>query len=451
MSSIQQIITSTGTVGTTNQTVAFNPFPGTNNVAITGSGTVPNNPVSFQVRSTISGTNVGTPANSSAALGEFSFKSQNNTVAITTGSGGLNVVDFATVPFRASNEWFVAKNGNDTTGTGAPSSPYLTIQAAITAAEAAVGSTWTATSATQIIYVAPGVYAENLTINKGFLRITTLALQTGDDGEGTAPAALIGAQNVVVQPAAGSPVTINMTQAVAGSGQAQRTVSFQGIVIDASLGTSAGLTCTSGSWNYQLSMAYCRVLARARAILITSTGLLQTYNDVVFLQTGVGGTSSLVEINRGQASFVDCNFSVAAGNDSHCLLMASTGTLGECSRCNFFSASNPALTASKPIIVIDGSASTATPISNCLFAYTTVPTVPRGATSSAIHIYGTAPVGLLLFNNLFWLLGTDAVTGRIMTAAGTPALCYGSNNVAPLGFAYKSNVTIQSLVPIATA
>jgi hypothetical protein len=448
MAAIHQIQTSTGFVVPTSQIVPFNPFPGTNNVAITGSGAVP---VSFQVRSTISGTNVGgTPASSAATLGEFSFKSSNGTVTATTGTGGLSVVDFDVVPFRASNEWYVAKNGNDTTGTGAPSSPYLTIQTAINAAEAAVGTVWTSTSAIQVIYVAPGVYAENLTINKGFVRITTLALQTGDDGESTTPSSLIGAQNVLVQPASGNAVTIN-TSVSTGTTQSQRTVSFQGIVIDASLGTGFAVSCTTGSFAYTLSFAYCRLIARALALRITSTALTQFYKDVVFLQTSSGSTSNLVDISRGSASFVDCNFSVAAGNDSSCLAMSSTGTLAECSRCNFFSASNPAATASKPIIVIDGSASTATPISNCLFAYTTVPTVPRGATSSAIHVYGTAPVGLLLFNNLFWLLGTDAVTGRIMTAAGTPALCYGSNNVAPLGFAYKSNVTIQSLVPIATA
>lgn len=449
MAAIHEIATSTGLVVPTSQTVTFSPLAGTTNVAITGNGAVP---VSFEVRSTISGTNVGgTPANSKSTFGEFSFKSSNGTVTATTGTGGLSVVDFDVVPFRASNEWYVAKNGNDTTGTGAPSRPYLTIQAAINAAEAAVGTVWTSTSAIQVIYVAPGVYAENLTISKGFLRITTLALQTGDDGESTTPASLFGAQNVVVQPSSGNAVQINCSVAVTGTNRSQRTVSFQGIVIDASLGSGQAVSGTAGTFDYTLSVAYCRLVARAQALNIGSTTLTQVYKDVVFLQTGHASALNLVNITRGSASFVDCTFSVTSGNNSSCISMSSTGTLNECSRCNFFSASNPAATASKPIIVIDGSASTATPISNCLFAYTTIPTVPRGATSSAIHVYGTAPVGLLLFNNLFWLLGTDATTGRTITAAGTPALCYGTNNVSPVGMACKSDVPMQSLVPMQNA
>ena len=69
---------------------------------------------------------------------------------------GSQLTGVATTAFKPSNLLYVAKNGNDSTGTGSINAPYLTLQAAITAANVAGAAT--------AIVLAPGNYAENITI-----------------------------------------------------------------------------------------------------------------------------------------------------------------------------------------------------------------------------------------------------------------------------------------------
>lgn len=59
-----------------------------------------------------------------------------------------------------TNEFHVAKNGDDATANGSMDSPFLTIQAALDASEA------TSISTAVVIYVHPGTYTENITITK---------------------------------------------------------------------------------------------------------------------------------------------------------------------------------------------------------------------------------------------------------------------------------------------
>ena len=68
--------------------------------------------------------------------------------------------------FKPSNDYYVSKGGNDTTGKGSLLSPYLTIQKAINVCEALPFGT------PKVVHVSSGTYTENLMIMKPRLSIT---------------------------------------------------------------------------------------------------------------------------------------------------------------------------------------------------------------------------------------------------------------------------------------
>lgn len=71
--------------------------------------------------------------------------------------------------FRPTNMYYVAKNGNNGTGDGSYSKPWLTVQHAINQLEAIP-----LTAATQaVVNLAPGHYVENLTFTNGYISIVS--------------------------------------------------------------------------------------------------------------------------------------------------------------------------------------------------------------------------------------------------------------------------------------
>ena len=67
-----------------------------------------------------------------------------------------NKISYSPIPSSATNTFYVAGNGNDTTGVGSINAPYLTIQKAI--------DQCTSITAYYSIYIAAGSYTESLTI-----------------------------------------------------------------------------------------------------------------------------------------------------------------------------------------------------------------------------------------------------------------------------------------------
>jgi hypothetical protein len=79
------------------------------------------------------------------------------------------VLDPDAINFRPTNMYYVAKNGNNTTGDGSYSKPWQTIQHAIDQLEVIP-----LTAATQaVINLAPGHYVENLIFTNGYIAIVS--------------------------------------------------------------------------------------------------------------------------------------------------------------------------------------------------------------------------------------------------------------------------------------
>ena len=100
------------------------------------------------------------------------------TAGQTLVSAGSNAPPSWTTPFRPTNMWYVAKNGNDTTGDGSYANPYSTIQKAIDIVEAQSDE-----SHIGVITIAPGHYTEDLTFTKGYIALLGVNANTQDTNE----------------------------------------------------------------------------------------------------------------------------------------------------------------------------------------------------------------------------------------------------------------------------
>ena len=81
-------------------------------------------------------------------------------------------------PFRPTNQWYVAKNGNNDND-GSYSRPFLTIQKAIDVLEAIPVTQDTI----GIVNISPGHYTENLTFTKGYIALIGVNGNTQDSNE----------------------------------------------------------------------------------------------------------------------------------------------------------------------------------------------------------------------------------------------------------------------------
>lgn len=108
--------------------------------------------------------NTLTSLSTSMTTAESTNTSQSsNITSLSTRISSLEGVSGYTF-FSAYGRYYVDKNGNDSTGNGSADKPYLTIQKAITVAEAA--------GIQCIIHVGNGTFIENPTITKGIVTLT---------------------------------------------------------------------------------------------------------------------------------------------------------------------------------------------------------------------------------------------------------------------------------------
>lgn len=126
-----------------------------------GGGTVTSVQLSAGTGISLSGTN---PITTSGTI-TVTNSAPDQTVALTAGTGisvtgtypNFTIANTASSTVTTDNVLYVAKNGNDGTGTrNKLTSPYLTIQAAITAA-----------SSGDMVYVYPGTYNESIVLKNG--------------------------------------------------------------------------------------------------------------------------------------------------------------------------------------------------------------------------------------------------------------------------------------------
>ena len=354
---------------------------------------------------------------------------------------------------RSNNEWYVATNGVNTNN-GGPTSPFKTVQYAITQAEAViVGGVRTI----QTIFIAPGNYVENLTMNTGYIRLCGMAPGCSRIDPPIAAGGSQGCDTVLMALNYNLPVlNINLTTTfISGpDSAAARKVVLEGLSLQntaTNVNTPVVQTASTLSKPFTLVCQNCTFLAPGRVLYFAppsaGNGSAYWFSQCTVQQSvaSTAFTNAAVEVSNGslalQLTDVTINQNVPA------LLIGGTSYLSQCRLCNFYSAT--AESAALPILRIASTFAYATPISTCVFAYTSNPSLPRPATSCAIEFAGSTPQSGVFLNNMFLLLGTTAEGFAIR--ADTPAtahLVYAASNFSVLGQARLTNASLQNMTSI---
>lgn len=391
--------------------------------------------------------------------GTVTLNSVDPLLTVTTNAGTNTIsLDLVNIPWKPTNEWYVAKNGNDGNN-GGPTSPFLTIQAAINAAQAFMDATWRGNGyIVQTVFIAPGVYFENVTITTGFIRLCATPpsnpfMEPNLAGSVVAPQ--WGGDAVIAASNSGLPcVNLNITTAVTNATQAMRKIVLEGLtLVNGSLAANTPVlqVASTASLPYALTVQNCTLTAPGRLAYLnpaagaaTSTHVLAGCN---MDQTTTSGTFSTPAVECARGSLAMQNCSIAIVQNAPVLAITGAATMNMFQFNNFFSSTTAS--AAEPIIRISSTTSYVTPISNNVLSYTGTPSVPRPSTSCAIEFGGATAQSAIILNNLFMLLGTT-IGGYAIRAdtLGVSHLLYAANNYSVLGQARLSNVLLQTMTPI---
>ena len=217
-------------------------------------------------------------------------------------TSGLVTYDALPAPFRATNTYYVAKNGLDT-NTGAFGSPWLTIQHAITALEAIP-----VTEATiAVITIAPGHYTENLVFTKGYMALTSM-LDAQDANEITE---ITGSITVAI--ISGTNDIFNRQVIIEG-------MSITGNLVD---------TSTIG---HTLYLQNCYVYASPTSVGLNQNSSVDNRtrltNTTFVHSSATADTNALININSGDCYMTGC--SISARSNAPALLIGGTGAVSRC-------------------------------------------------------------------------------------------------------------------------
>ena len=299
------------------------------------------------------------------------------------------------IGFQSTKVFYVSKQGNDS-NPGSQLRPKLTIQAAITAAEAAPALSAANFAA---IIVDKGKYVESITFTKGYTMLLGFTAQA-DTSEFTE---ITGT------------VTINIT--AGSSDMVARQVSIEGIQITGSI-------VNTSTVDHSITLAQGRLFGNNRLIyndttanqyrfriddyvISQSTATANTDPMIHFLGATGGALGCAIEINRLRAT---------AKNNCSVVEVDGGANITRCENTTFECTTTSATAA--PIMKIDSIGSSVTAIGNTSFAYTSSVNKSASPTSTGIIVTGLytalAPKVLFLLNVFFSLAGTVSPSNHVV-------------------------------------
>jgi hypothetical protein len=283
------------------------------------------------------------------------------------------------IQLKPSSVFYVSKQGSDTNN-GSILKPFLTIQAAITAAEAVSSSANPTT-----INVAIGTYAENITFSKGYVSVCGTALNQYAN---------------ITLPRINGSITVNVGTSDDLYG---RVVALQGLLINGSISDTS-------AYQHTLSIKNCYIngTSSARAINVTNSA---TDQRTYVFNTQIENNSNFpaIECGTGWLNMQICD--VTQNNNQPVVSIQSAGLLVQMLGC-ILQATH---TGSQPICVIIPTSGTHT-ISNSSFIYTNA-TGKVDGTSNGVQL--ATPNVLQLTFCYFILTGTSTGSGLAVGGSGT--------------------------------
>lgn len=317
---------------------------------------------------------------------------------LTAGTAGTDAVNLTQLTFRDSTEFYVSSQGSNANN-GSILAPFLTIQAAITAAEAISSAALVC-----VINVASGHYTENLTFNKGYVVLNgTLQSQTG---------------NEVCE------ITGSISIACAGANDVfNRQVTFQGFNITCGAGQSITDTSTS---SHTVTFQDCKCSANSVFFNSTTTAPDMRFylTNVEVSQTSAAATLPVISTNVGLLEFERLDMTI--DGNAIGVLVGGTSVLSRFSLSTLESTNTAATLL--PLLSITSTTTSTHSFGNIAFAFTSA--TAKTATN-AVYINSGINTAIIMLNNVFTLTGTASSTNFTVgyNGVGSPAIL-GVNNTS---------------------
>ena len=330
---------------------------------------------------------------------------------VSPGTAGTDAANYNQVTFRDSTEFYVSSQGSDTNN-GSILAPFLTIQAAITAAELISSSLQVC-----VINVASGIYVENLTFNKGYVVLNgSLQSQTGNE--------VCKIQGSISIAAAGTP-----------SDLFNRQISFNGFNLTFNTGQSVTDTSTTP---HSVTFQDVKIFAFNQFFVSTSSAPdMRLYlTNVEIQQTNAASTLPIIQTNIGQLEFERLDMSVA-GNCS-AIVVGGTSILSRFSLAALESTNASATLA--PLLAFTSNTLSTHTMGNVAFAFSSA---TAKTNTDAVYINTGVNTTLLMLNSVFSLQGTASSTNFTVgyDGSGSPVIL-GVNN---------TSLNVNLLLPQTTA
>ncbi|HEY9705358.1 MAG TPA: hypothetical protein V6C58_23165 [Allocoleopsis sp.] len=302
--------------------------------------------------------------------------------------------------FNPQKTYYVAKNGNNTTGKGNIQAPYLTIQKAIDVAESDYDGTY------PIIYVMEGSYTENLTISK-----KCIIKGVGANSD-----------SATVGSSISGDITITFN-AGSNADMFNQQVQLNGLLIDGTIEDNSGSTV-----NHVLNLVNCYVYSQSSGKTInfnpSGSGLTDArlwFDNCNVYNASNTQTNNLLTVNAGM---MKARLTTFTNNSTNSLLLLSgTAKVDSITLCNFTCMSSSASVA--PLVEISASGGNIYTFGNCAFVYSG--TADKSANSNACGIKTSANVVMLLAYNTFLLAGTTTANYILKNSSGSTYTLYFSN------------------------
>ena len=363
--------------------------------------------------------NAGAVGATSVATTDFITSDTTITGLDVVATNSLSVDGLSVKPvldFTATNELFVAKNGDDTLGNGSKLQPFSTIQKAIDTSDLITPKTGVC-----VIQIANGEYNESIVIqgaNGGWIQL---------NGSATSQNNTFG---VVIR---GS-ILIDLDAGV--SDLINRQVIFSGLELDAVISNGSSVEHTVGIQNCRF---YPSAASNGVAILDTSTKnrVLIDNCEYTYDFPNIGVPFNFA--GESTISFSKCD--IQSPNNASIIAVGGTSYLQRLENCYI---QNQFVSPTSPLLNITSTSAQPHSIALNIFSIAS----GTGITTPAIN---TANGGtLLVLSNNFSLAGTNPTTGNVIQYSGTaPTLIYGANTAVPLyASEIQSGITLVPLTDV---
>jgi hypothetical protein len=233
---------------------------------------------------------------------------------LTAGLGGNVVWTTNTGTFRPTNMWYVAKNGNDTTGDGSYGKPFLTIQKGIDTIEDQPSTA----ALIGVLNVAPGHYTENLTFTRGYIVVQG---QNGNTQEAAEITEVNGA------------VSVALTQG--GNDKFNKVVILANIQFTETPDVPTALIYDTSTTAHTLFIQNCYLFGNGSLVYQNSTAdCITRLTQVEANQDGAGGfIGPTLRFSAGQVYLERVD--VDTNQNTNSMLIENTALMSRCVLCSF--------------------------------------------------------------------------------------------------------------------